>query len=215
VLFRSGFAVVADEVRNLAENTKKATLEIAPVIAAFKGEADSMLKNADAMKGITVESSAVIQRFEEELSRFAASAGESALQLSQARDRCFATLVKLDHVVYKQNAYRALESGHGSPECQAVAVGHHDCRLGKWYDSGAGVQRFSAMPSYAKLEPPHARVHDGVQRMIASLHAGWDGEKDTLQKIYVSFEEVENASNEVMSIIQRIVDEKLQRHKQA
>jgi methyl-accepting chemotaxis protein len=208
-----GFAVVADEVRNLAEHTKKATLEIAPVIEAFKGEAESMLKNAEAMKGIAAESSTVIQTFEVELSEFAAAAQESATQLSQARDRCFATLVKMDHVVYKQNAYRTLENGVDSPECQAVAVDHHNCRLGKWYETGEGAARFSAMPSYSKLSEPHSRVHQGVHTMIGNLHQGWDGERETLQKIYGAFEDVERASNEVMGIIQRIVDEKLQRSK--
>lgn len=204
-----GFAVVADEVRSLAENTKKATLEIAPVIEAFKGEAELMLKNAEAMKKIASESSSVIHDFEAELSEFTASAQQSARQLSQARDRCFATLVKMDHVIYKQNAYRSLDGGVESAECKAVAVDHHNCRLGMWYDSGEGAERFSTTPSYSKLVEPHSRVHDGVHRMIESLHVGWDGEKETLQKIYTAFVDVEKASNEVMGIIQRITDEKL------
>jgi methyl-accepting chemotaxis protein len=206
-----GFAVVADEVRNLAEHTKKATLEIAPVIEAFKGEAEIMLKNAEAMKGMAAESSNVIQNFETELSEFAASAQESATHLAQARDLCFATLVKMDHVVYKQNAYRALENGVDSSECHAVEVDHHNCRLGKWYESGEGAARFSTVPSFSKLNEPHSRVHQGVHKMIENLHEGWDTDRASLQKIYVAFEEVERASNEVMGIIQRIVDEKLQR----
>ena len=205
-----GFAVVADEVRALAENTKKATLEIAPVIEAFKGEAEVMLKNADAMKGIAAESSTVIQTFETELSEFAASAQESAMLLSQARDRCFATLVKMDHVVFKQNAYRAIEGGVDSPEYHAVEVDHHNCRLGKWYESGEGAELFSNTPSYKKLEEPHERVHSGVHKMLGSLKEGWDVSQDSLTQVYEAFADVEKASSDVMKIIQRIVDEKLQ-----
>ncbi len=207
-----GFAVVADEVRNLAENTKKATLEISPVIEAFRAEAELMLKNAVAMKGIAAESSTVIHAFEAELSEFAASAQESALQLSQARDCCFATLVKMDHVIYKQNAYRVLENGVESPECNAVGVDHHNCRLGKWYDTGEGAERFSSMPSYSKMVEPHARVHQGAHRMIEQMGEGGDLDRSSLQKIYSSFEDVERASSDVITVIQRIVDEKLQRH---
>ncbi len=207
-----GFAVVADEVRNLAENTKKATLEISPVIEAFRAEAELMLKNAVAMKGIAAESSTIIHAFEAELSEFSASAQESALQLSQARDCCFATLIKMDHVIYKQNAYRVLENGVESPECNAVGVDHHNCRLGKWYDTGEGAERFSTMPSYSKMVEPHARVHQGAHRMIEQMGEGWDLDRNSLQKIYSSFEDVERASSDVITIIQRIVDEKLQRH---
>ena len=45
-----GFAVVADEVRTLAENTKKATQEIAPVIEAFTDEANVMLSSRPLKK---------------------------------------------------------------------------------------------------------------------------------------------------------------------
>ncbi len=204
-----GFAVVADEVRSLAEHTKKVTQEIAPVIAAFKGEAELMLKNANSMKGIAAESSDVIETFEVELVEFAAAAQESATQLSQARDRCFATLVKADHIIYKQNAYQALELGECSAECQAVMVDHHDCRLGQWYETGEGSERFASMSSYSRLEEPHARVHQGVHDIVAALDANWDEDKETLKKVYDGFCRVEQASNEVMDIVQQIIDEKL------
>lgn len=205
-----GFAVVADEVRSLAEHTKNATQEIAPVIEAFKTEAELMLKNAGEMKEIAGESSGVIQNFEVELSEFAASAQESAVQLSQARDRCFATLVKADHIIYKQNAYQALGQPDQSAERQAVAVDHHNCRLGKWYESGEGVERFASTPSYGRLDVPHARVHSGVHEIMAATNEGWDLEKESLQKIYQGFVDVEQASNEVMNVIQEIVAEKVQ-----
>jgi len=204
-----GFAVVADEVRSLAEHTKKATQEIAPVIEAFKGEAEQMLKNADAMKEIATESASVIQNFEAELAEFAASAQESSVQLTNARDRCLATLVKVDHVIYKQNAYQALDHGVQSTEGQAVTTDHHECRLGQWYENGDGAERFASTPSYARLEGPHSRVHSGVHEIMEILHDGWDVDRDALQRVYDGFVEVERASNEVMDVIQRIIDEKL------
>jgi len=204
-----GFAVVADEVRSLAEHTKKVTQEIAPVISAFKDEAELMLKSADEMKTIAGESSEVISNFEYELNAFSSAAQSSAAQLSQARDRSFASLVKVDHIIYKQNAYQALDHGKHSDESRAVAEDHHHCRLGEWYESGEGSERFSTLPSYGKLESPHALVHRGIQDVIAILGDGWDEDKDTLQKIYDGFCGVEQASGELMNIIQDIVDEKL------
>jgi len=204
-----GFAVVADEVRTLAENTKKATKEIAPVIEAFSAEAEVMLKNAGSMKQIADDSSAVIGSFEADLSEFAASAQESAVHLTQARDRAFATLIKLDHVIFKQNAYRSLEQGADSTEGQAASVDHHSCRLGKWYDSEEGHTQFGAMPSYSALEPPHARVHDGAHSVLHILQSDWSNSNDSMNEIVATFEDVEAASAEVMDLMQSLVEEKI------
>ena len=204
-----GFAVVADEVRTLAENTKKATQEIAPVIEAFSAEADVMLKNAGSMKQITDDSSEAIGSFEADLCEFAASAQESAMQLSQSRDRAFATLIKLDHVLFKQNAYRSLELGADSAEGQAASVDHHGCRLGKWYDSEEGHTQFGAMPSYAALEPPHARVHNGAHAVLHILQTDWINSSDSMNEIAEIFEDIEVASGEVMDLMQGMVEEKV------
>ena len=204
-----GFAVVADEVRSLAEHTKKATLEIAPVIAAFASEAEQMLKNTGTMKKISDESSSVISHFEADLCEFAASAQESAKRMMLAGNRSFATLVKIDHVVYKQNAYRSLTTGLSSPEGQAVSVDHHNCRLGKWYDTGEGSERFGDMPSYGLLEAPHAQVHERAREALACVHGNWDAvDVNSAREVLGAFQEMEEASAEVMDIIQRIVDEK-------
>jgi methyl-accepting chemotaxis protein len=197
-----GFAVVADEVRTLAENTKKATQEIAPVISAFTDE-------AGVMKEIADESAGVISSFEADLSEFAASAQESALQLTQARDRSFATLVKLDHVVFKQNAYHSVEAGAESPEAQAVSVDHHNCRLGKWYEGGEGRELFGAMPSFAVLEPPHARVHDGAHEVLDILKTDWHNNIGAMEQIVAAFSDMESASGEVMTLMQNLVEEKI------
>jgi len=204
-----GFAVVADEVRTLAENTKKATKEIAPVIEAFSAEAKVMLKNAGSMKQIADDSSEVIGSFEADLSEFAASAQESAVQLTQARDRAFATLIKLDHVIFKQNAYRSLELGADSTEGQAASVDHHNCRLGKWYDNGDGRELFGAMPSYSQLEAPHARVHDGAHAVLHMLQNDWSSNSESMNEIVSSFADMEVASGEVMDLMQGLVEEKI------
>ena len=204
-----GFAVVADEVRTLAENTKKATQEIAPVIEAFTDEAKVMLSNAGEMKQIADESSSVIGNFEADLSEFAASAQESSVQLTHSRDRCFATLIKLDHVIYKQNAYRSLEAGNDSAEGKAASVDHHNCRLGRWYEDGHGQAQFGNMPSYAALEPPHARVHQGAHEALHLMQSDWAGDTNVSAAITAAFRDMEAASSDVMDLMQRLVEEKV------
>ena len=70
---------------------------------------------------------------------------------------------------------------------EAKFVGHHDCRLGKWYDSGNGKKYFSTLPSYAKLEAHHKDVHDNIiaAHEVMKQHGN---AKDCLEEIYGYFQ---------------------------
>jgi methyl-accepting chemotaxis protein len=96
-----GFAVVADEVRALAKNTKDATLKIAPAIERFSQEAASMLQDSDSMMSMANESSETIGNFGTYFDEFATSSQTALEKRSTARDMSFASLVKLDHLIYK------------------------------------------------------------------------------------------------------------------
>ena len=204
-----GFAVVADEVRTLAEHTKKATQEIAPVIGQFKQEAEMVLERSERTKSIADKASGTIRDFQTDLAEFEESANVSSAKMTVARDMIFANLIKLDHVIYKQNAYLTLEKGHDSQQAEAIAVDHHNCRLGRWYDSGDGVERFGEMPSYKKLVAPHEKVHSSAHKVLRHLSSpAWSQDKKLLSEINNSFQAMEAGSVEVMSIIDRLVEEK-------
>jgi methyl-accepting chemotaxis protein len=207
-----GFAVVADEVRTLAENTKKATREIAPVIEAFTQESEVMLKNTAAMKSIADESSATIIDFGGHMAQFATSAQESVAKLTQARDRVFTNLIKLDHVIFKQNTYRSLDAGVESPEGQAVAVNHHNCRLGKWYDEGEGRELFGNTPSFPKVVDPHAEVHNNAHQVLDAIKdQHWADDEDERSKILFHINAMERSSSKLMDLLDNLVVEKAQR----
>ncbi|MBI3773621.1 MAG: CZB domain-containing protein [Gammaproteobacteria bacterium] len=211
-----GFAVVADEVRTLAENTKKATREIAPVIEAFTQESEVMLKNTAAMKAIADESSATITNFGGHMAQFATSAQESAAKLTQARDRVFTNLIKLDHVIFKQNTYRSLDAGVDSPEGQAVAVNHHNCRLGKWYDEGEGRELFGSTPSFPKIIDPHSEVHGNAHRVLDAIKdKSWADDEDVRSGILRHINAMEQASSKLMDLLDNLVVEKAQRKARA
>lgn len=205
-----GFAVVADEVRNLANNTKEATQKIAPAIEAFTRESDHMLTNSAKMKSIADESSATINNFGQNFNEFAQTSAEALQKLSYVRDISFASLVKLDHIIYKQNAYRSVEMGADSDEAKAVRVDHHNCRLGKWYETGEGKKRFSDVRSYASLDKPHRQVHDNVHQALDCIANCDQDTEDTAQRMLQAFEKTEKASLDVISTIERIVQDKHQ-----
>jgi methyl-accepting chemotaxis protein len=202
-----GFAVVADEVRKLAENTKHASESIGRIMVSLQSEAAKMLEDAQAMRDMANASQEVVTGLETSFGRFAEAAGVTRKRATRAQDMSFASLVKMDHVVYKQKAYMALNTGADEQYAKAVGVDHHQCRLGKWYDTN-GKGRFGALPSYGALEAPHARVHANIHQLIAHLGHGWEKDPVVQESIYQSLVAAEEASGQVVQLIDKLVAEK-------
>jgi methyl-accepting chemotaxis protein len=202
-----GFAVVADEVRKLAEHTKQASESIGHIMETLSGEAGRMLADSHAMRDMASNSRQIIADMEGRFGHFARSAQETESRATRARDKSFASLVKVDHVIFKQRAYMALNTSGEATYTQAITVDHHNCRLGKWYES-IGRERFGDVPSYALLERPHARVHDGVHTMLNYIDKGWEHNLEVQQTIFNAMQATEEASREVMDLIDKLVVEK-------
>ncbi len=202
-----GFAVVADEVRKLAENTRKASESIGRVMETLTAEAQRMLDDSHAMRDMAASSRGVIGEMEGRFGGFASSARETQGHAAHAQDKSFASLVKVDHVIYKQRAYMALNSGGERTYTDAVSVDHHHCRLGQWYES-MGREEFGMTRAYAALATPHARVHDSAHKMLSYLGRGWEKDLAMQQAILAAITEAEDASREVMDLIDQMVVEK-------
>ncbi|MEG7522363.1 MAG: methyl-accepting chemotaxis protein [Chromatiales bacterium] len=54
---------------------------------------------------------------------------------------------------------------------QNEAVSHHDCVLGKWYDS-EGLSRYGEIPEMRELEAPHAAMHELIKQIMQKKNAG-------------------------------------------
>jgi methyl-accepting chemotaxis protein len=201
-----GFAVVADEVRKLAENTKNASESIGRVMQMLQGEAATMLTDSEEMHEIANASQVVISRLEEKFGRFYESAKITLGSANYAQDLSFASLVKVDHMIYKQSAYALINSPDDELR-RAVGVGHQDCRMGKWYE-GDGKVKFGHLTSYRTLLDPHGKVHSGVHKTIALLDSGWESDDKIQVKIIAEMAATEAASADVMQVLDRMVAEK-------
>lgn len=204
-----GFAVVADEVRKLAERTKNATTEINLMINKFRGHVDEMVAKTTEVSGVTATVHDQMDEFQQRFSEFSEAAEATISRVSKTKDWSFSCLAKMDHVLYMQNAYRAVEKNN-TPDCQeaqAVKSDHTNCRLGKWYlDTGKKV--FGSMPSYAALDLPHSRVHSSVHRAIQLAQQNWIADAAIRNSLIDELETAENASGEVMRLLSRIITEK-------
>ncbi|RTL55577.1 MAG: chemotaxis protein [Rhodocyclaceae bacterium] len=202
-----GFAVVADEVRKLAENTIKASAEIGGVMGSLNQDAQQMLDDARQMKTLADASRDSVAELEQRFTTFADSARESLVRIGYVHDISFTSLAKVDHVVYKQNAYLAVNRGAGSDEAKAVSVDEHNCRFGKWFESDAGAI-FKKYGAYQRMATPHAGVHRNMHEAMACLNQGWESHLDVQEKMYRAFEAAESASDEIMALLDEVVREK-------
>lgn len=197
-----GFAVVADEVRKLAERTQKATTEISMSIQTLQQDASDIQNNSESMNVIADESSSTIMTFRDTLHIFNRDALETANQAENIENSTFITLAKIDHIVFKSNAFSSIFEGKPKGEF----ADHHNCRLGKWYEYGKGHERFRDLPSYRLLEKPHAAVHTKVHENITFVE-GSDRVIENKDSIIRNFTEMEAASEELVVILDTLLAE--------
>jgi methyl-accepting chemotaxis protein len=195
-----GFAVVAQEVRNLATRSAEAAKEITKVINSIQDSVEQtnqkfavMTKAIDTISNNTVNYSANIDEV-------MVISKETFSGLGHITDRIFMSLAKLDHVIWKVNTYLSV----ANKEPAFAFVDHKNCRLGKWYNEGLGKRYFANTPSYSKLDTPHSRVHNGTHHVFDEIK----NEKLNYEKLLNSFKEMEDASDEVFSLLDKILHER-------
>lgn len=196
-----GFAVVADEVRKLAERTQKATKEIEMNIQVVQ-------QNFSEVQTSTEEITKGIERLEQNNETLEA-VGEGSTRIGvetlQILAITFIGLVKLDHLLFKIGGYNSVFTEN----LEAKFANHHECRLGKWYDTGRGRQFFSHLPSFSKLEAPHAQVHESIQEgfNIMKQHGG---RANRLEEINEFFKKAEKGSEEVYKYLTALLEERIE-----
>jgi methyl-accepting chemotaxis protein len=197
-----GFAVVADEVRKLAERTQKATNEIEISISTLQQDANDMRSNSDQISNIAQDSSDVIHEFENtftELNALAELSSESAIKV---QNRLFTTLVKVDHIIFKSNAYASVLDKNSS----VTFTDHLNCRMGKWY-RGAGKERFGDTKAFQEMDKPHEIVHQEVFKNFEIVKTGETFQGNNPRILTENFTKMENASEELFSKLDAMLDE--------
>ncbi len=197
-----GFAVVADEVRKLAERTQKATSEIEISISTLQQDANDMRTNSDEISDIANSSTNVIHEFENTFSELTTLAKTSSNSAIKIQNRLFTTLVKVDHILYKSNAYSTVLDSNK----EAVFADHKNCRMGKWY-LGDGMERFGHTKSFKEMDAPHALVHDSVFKNLEFVKEGTTLKFDNPKILIQNFSSMENASKDLFGKLNMMLEQ--------
>lgn len=191
-----GFAVVADEVRKLAERTRNATNEIATLVTTIQNETqqtkEQMVKWAGESEQLNQEGAVA----SESMKKLLSLSMDMGSMVSASTLRSFAELVKIDHLIFKFEAYRVLMGI--SDKTQESFSDERSCRLGKWYYEGAGKETFSGLPEYRDLEGPHHQVHESVQKALKAFLS--QNSPEVIEQI----SRMEEASLVVLELLEKI-----------
>ncbi|ALV24462.1 MCP-domain signal transduction protein (chemoreceptor zinc-binding domain) [Campylobacter iguaniorum] len=192
-----GFAVVADEVRKLAERTQKATAEVEMNINLLKQNASDMFAQSEEVETISMKSNRHIEEFIGKFQDLVSSAKYIECSSEVISHEIFASLAKLDHVVFKITGYGKVLTKNYEPMSD-----HINCRLGKWYD-GKGKEVFGHTPEFSKIIEPHKQVHESINKAIdmAQNHA-------PLTSVIGQFKKAEEGSHKLFDIFSQMVASK-------
>ena len=199
-----GFAVVADEVRQLAERTQKATGEIGITTQTLKQEASDIQSNSEEITSIANKTQEDMNSFYETLTNLASSAEDSAAEAKYIDDSFYTSLVKVDHIVYKHNAYITILNEDS--EKASTFGDHHSCRLGKWYDT-KGKEKFGNTQAFKTMEKPHAIVHNNVLKTLECIKTKDCIEVQNRDMVVTNMKNVEIASFELFDLFDKMVRE--------
>lgn len=191
-----GFAVVANEVKALATKTDTSAKEIRELVS----NAQHLMKRTEEQVSSTVDTVNEFQHYQvqqeqtsHKLEELSSNIKESVRSSSL---KGFVEVVKMDHLVWKMEIYKVV-MGTSNKGIHDFA-NHHECRLGKWYDTGIGQQLFSHLNIFQNLEAPHQRVHEsGIKALKAFYENQWNTVKGELQ-------EMEHASLNVLDLLEEL-----------
>jgi len=107
-------------------------------------------------------------------------------------------LAKSDHILWKKRLVNMVLD-RGNIELSTVA-NHHDCRLGKWYDT-LGQESYGTSQTFKALVIPHEKVHTLGRKAVERYN---NGDKEGA---IADIEAISPLSEQVVGLLDRLITE--------
>ena len=193
-----GFAVVADEVRTLAQRSTEATDDIASLIKQVNAQVHSVITGIEGVQKKSASINEDTGSIKETTGQIVGMSQQMHAVVNNSTTDAFLQTVKMDHVVWKFDVYKALLGV--SEKSVGEFADHTSCRMGQWYYEGDGANLYSNRSEYRALEVPHREVHENG---IAALKHQQAGEFAAALR---SAELMEQASQKVFVLVDALSD---------
>jgi len=193
-----GFAVVADEVRTLAQKSAAASSEITAIVSSITEQTNHTRTQIKESENSAIKLYSRTEEAQSIISDLTKVSKSMFSVIHKSTNSSFLQTVKLDHVTWKSDVYRALW-GLSDKTAENFAD-HHDCRLGKWYYEGEG-KKYQDLLAFKQLEKPHAEVHrGGIEALKSYANRDKEGINNGLALM-------EHASFEVINLLAKLESE--------
>ena len=142
------------ETATVSKSIARDVAEISAQSRAINNDSLHLQENADMLKNLA-------ERFKQLISRF---------QMGKTMDF---VAIKEGHLQWRNRVTDMFEGRKALTPGDVVT--HHQCALGKWYQS-EGREDCGHLPAFQKLEAPHARFHSLVGDIVTSWNSGHQAE---------------------------------------
>lgn len=140
-----GFAVVADEVKKLATRSKETSDQVQTILVRLSGLIRDMLERAEQAGDVADKVRASINEFSSQFIHLADSSKQVIKRVDLVRDRSTTSLMKVDHIAYKQDGYHALNLLEEARGWQPKVENFEAWREGNGHENFGNLQSFQQL----------------------------------------------------------------------